>query len=262
MRHFSALLVVLFLGVALTPAQQSTVKVEASFSTPGSPPVPVELPLPKMDAKTPWITGVITVAVTVDEKGMVSSVDEGEGPHPFCRTAKDPIVLALRATAAAAAKKAAFRPATFEGKPVVATGVLRYDFQPSAEETKPDSPAGLQSMRLDRLTQLGTTGDPSAARIIGESNAPNAPTVLNGRAEALPTPAYPAAAKAVRAGGTVAVQVIIAEDGTMYSAASISGHPLLRKASEVAACGSRFSPTLLGGQPFKVSGIINYNFVP
>lgn len=86
--------------------------------------------------------------------------------------------------------------------------------------------------------------------------------VLNGRATSLPKPAYPAAAKAVRAGGSVSVQVVISESGSVISASAVSGHPLLRAAAEGAARGARFSPTLLSGQPVKVSGVITYNFVP
>jgi len=86
--------------------------------------------------------------------------------------------------------------------------------------------------------------------------------VLNGKATSLPKPAYPAAAKAVRAGGAVSVQVLINEAGSVVSASAVSGHPLLRAAAEGAARGARFSPTLLSGQPVKVSGVITYNFVP
>jgi protein TonB len=86
--------------------------------------------------------------------------------------------------------------------------------------------------------------------------------VLNGKATSLPKPAYPAAAKAVRAGGAVSVQVLISENGSVISASAVSGHPLLRAAAEGAARGARFSPTLLSGQPVKVSGVITYNFVP
>jgi len=41
----------------------------------------------------------------------------------------------------------------------------------------------------------------------------------------------------------------------------MNGHPLLQNAAERAARSARFSPTLLGGQPVKVSGVIVYNFV-
>lgn len=84
--------------------------------------------------------------------------------------------------------------------------------------------------------------------------------VLNGRATSLPTPPYPPAARAVRASGAVSVQVVIDENGRVVSASAVSGHPLLRAAAESAARGARFSPTMLSGQPVKVSGVITYNF--
>ncbi|MBV9215656.1 MAG: TonB family protein [Acidobacteria bacterium] len=86
--------------------------------------------------------------------------------------------------------------------------------------------------------------------------------VLNGKATSLPKPAYPPAARAVRAGGAVTVQVVISETGSVISASAVSGHPLLRAAAVAAAQGAHFSPTLLSGQPVKVSGVITYNFVP
>jgi len=86
--------------------------------------------------------------------------------------------------------------------------------------------------------------------------------VLNGKATSLPKPPYPPAARAVRASGAVSVQVVISETGSVISASAVSGHPLLRPAAVQAARGARFSPTLLSGQPVKVSGVITYNFVP
>jgi len=86
--------------------------------------------------------------------------------------------------------------------------------------------------------------------------------VLNGKAISLPKPTYPAAARAVRASGAVQVQVLIDETGKVVSASAAGGHPLLQQAAVAAARGARFSPTLLSGQPVKVSGIITYNFVP
>jgi TonB family protein len=85
--------------------------------------------------------------------------------------------------------------------------------------------------------------------------------VVNGKASILPKPPYTAAAKAVRASGTVSVQVLIDEEGNVVSANATSGHPLLRAASEKAAREAKFYPTELCGQRVKVSGIIVYNFV-
>lgn len=94
---------------------------------------------------------------------------------------------------------------------------------------------------------------------------PNRPISLgpvNGKATYLPKPVYSAAAIAVRASGTVEVQVTIDETGNVTSATAISGNPLLRANSVAAARISKFTPTLLGGRPVKVTGIIIYNFLP
>ncbi len=85
---------------------------------------------------------------------------------------------------------------------------------------------------------------------------------VNGRAKYLPKPVYSAAAQAIRAAGQVQIQVTIDEAGNVVSAAFVSGHPLLRQASLDAARISKFTPTTLGGQPVKVTGMIIYNFLP
>jgi periplasmic protein TonB len=85
--------------------------------------------------------------------------------------------------------------------------------------------------------------------------------VINGKASSLPKPPFPAAAKAVGASGAVNVQVSIDENGNVTSARAVSGHPLLRAASEAAAKNAKFTQTFLSGQPVKVTGVIVYNFV-
>ena len=155
----------------------------------------------------------------------------------------------------------------------------------------------VKAIRPDRFTMIGNndsdTGarvDPGVARVVdtggtgglstetgtaptGDAVPPPPPKprpvpktvsggVLNGKAISLPKPNYPPAAKAVRAGGSVSVQVLIDEQGRVVSASAVSGHPLLQQAAVAAARGARFSPTLLSGQAVKVSGVITYNFVP
>jgi protein TonB len=85
--------------------------------------------------------------------------------------------------------------------------------------------------------------------------------VLNGKAISKPQPAYPPIARAARAQGTVTVQILVDEGGRVVSASAVNGHPLLQQAAVSAARNARFSPTLLSGQPVKVSGVITYNFV-
>jgi TonB family protein len=84
--------------------------------------------------------------------------------------------------------------------------------------------------------------------------------VVNGKAVNLPTPPYPAPARAVGAQGQVHVQVMIDDSGRVVSANAVSGHPLLRQAAEQAARGARFSPTTLSKVPVRVTGVIIYNF--
>ncbi len=85
--------------------------------------------------------------------------------------------------------------------------------------------------------------------------------VLNGKAISKPQPPYPPIAKAARASGTVTVQILVDESGRVVQASAVNGHPLLQQAAVSAARQARFSPTLLSGQPVKVSGVITYNFV-
>jgi TonB family protein len=59
----------------------------------------------------------------------------------------------------------------------------------------------------------------------------------------------------------VVVQVTIDENGSVIAAHAVSGHPLLQAAAVGAARQARFSPTKLSGQPVKVTGVIQYNFV-
>ena len=91
--------------------------------------------------------------------------------------------------------------------------------------------------------------------------APISGGVLNGKAISLPKPAYPPIARAAHAAGTVVVQVLIDENGNVISAHAVSGHPLLQAVAVGAARQARFSPTKLSGQPVKVTGVIQYNFV-
>ena len=106
------------------------------------------------------------------------------------------------------------------------------------------------------------------APVIGEKATGTEPTkdtkiegVLNGRALSLPSPGYPSVARAAHASGTVKVQVLIDEHGTVIAARAIDGHPLLQAAAVAAARKAQFSPTLLEGDPVKVTGVIQYNFV-
>ncbi|MDQ3181353.1 MAG: TonB family protein [Acidobacteriota bacterium] len=144
-----------------------------------------------------------------------------------------------------------------------------------AQNAAPDTYRGPVS--TDNKGIAGTGGEPNTGGTGGAPPPPPPPPapktpppvpktisggVVNSKASNLVKPAYPAAARAVRASGAVNVQVKIDERGNVVSASAVSGHPLLRQAAEQAARSSKFTPTTLSGQPVSVTGVIVYNFVP
>ncbi|HEX8353532.1 MAG TPA: energy transducer TonB [Pyrinomonadaceae bacterium] len=86
-------------------------------------------------------------------------------------------------------------------------------------------------------------------------------SIIAGKTLAKPAPPYPAVARAAGVQGLVAVQILVDEQGRVVSAKAASGNPLLQQAAVQAAYKALFSPTVLGGQPVKVTGSITYNFV-
>jgi TonB family protein len=125
----------------------------------------------------------------------------------------------------------------------------------SAAETLPVKPAA-----NDNPDPKQDEPDNTRRATTEPGRAPISGGVLNGKAISLPAPEYPAIAKQAKASGAVAVQVTIDENGFVISARAVSGHPLLQAASVAAARQARFSPTLLLGEPVKVTGVIIYNF--
>jgi TonB family protein len=115
--------------------------------------------------------------------------------------------------------------------------------------------AGNSSVKVDEEPP-----PPAAKRMPKPLLKPISGGVLNGKALVLPKPDYPQAARSARASGVVTVEVVINEAGKVIAAKATSGPTLLRQAAMQAAQGARFSPTLLSGQPVKISGEINYNF--
>lgn len=192
-----------------------------------------EYPKEAMESK---FGGDVLVQVAIDKNGNVSGVEDALGPNAPCISLRDPRVEAIRTSAVKAAKLAKFQPALRSGKPVPSFTILKYEFVPRA----PHSQAPLDRTSL-KLIKSG---------------------VINGKAISLPRPLYPSKARPTRAQGVVTVNVLIGEDGNVLLAGAVKGHPLLRGVAVEAACAAKFSPTLLQGEPVKVSGVITYNFMP
>ncbi|MEP6848642.1 MAG: energy transducer TonB [Acidobacteriota bacterium] len=195
----------------------------------------VSLPTPMYpdDAKIAKVGGAVSVEVIIDEAGNVESAMVKPDPNQMAKENmtveqeyQSRMRASLRTAAEDAARQARFSPTYLNGSPVRVTGTIVYNFVV-------DKSADVRSI----------SGG-----------------VLNGKAISLPHPVYPTAARAVNASGAVTAQITIGENGDVISATAVSGHPLLRVAAENAALKAKFSPTLLEGQPVKVTGVLTYVF--
>jgi len=81
--------------------------------------------------------------------------------------------------------------------------------------------------------------------------------MLNGKAIYMPVPEAPAG----DANGVVIVAILVDEQGSVVDARAVSGPQHLQATAVAAARLARFSPTLLMGEPVRVSGTLSYNFV-
>ncbi len=245
---------VIFFSVGVTLGQTGNDKQDAKLISVPKPTLPNE-------AMKSGDGGKVSVRVAVNKNGNVTAADDVTGPDWVCPAVNTPGILALRDVAKKSAMKAKFSPATQNGKPVEA--IMRLNFSFSNPKPKPGLTITPARVAIDKSndksppTTLGSSMPASDNDIKTVSGG-----VLNGKATKLAKPEYPAAARAVHAGGSVNIQLLIETDGSVFSAEPVSGHPFLQFASRRAACDSRFTPTLLSGRPVKVSGVITYNFVP
>jgi TonB family protein len=73
-------------------------------------------------------------------------------------------------------------------------------------------------------------------------------------------PTYPPAAKTMRMTGTVKVEVIISEDGSIAEVKNTSGPSMLQRAATDALKKWKFKPFIKDGQPVKATGFVSFNF--
>ncbi len=128
------------------------------------------------------------------------------------------------------------------------------------------------ALNSSAIPTVGSGTNPAKTTVVVlDSEPPASPTprpllkpvsggVLNGKALSLPAPSYPDQARRMRTFGTVTVEVVLNENGKVISAQATTGPQILRDAAIQAAMKARFSPTMLSGQPVKVTGVINYKF--
>ena len=120
--------------------------------------------------------------------------------------------------------------------------------KPTEAETKPAeaAPVGKEIKVADgpKLKSI----EPAEGTILGG--------VLNDLATSLPAPDAGAATES----GTVTVEVLVNEKGTVVASSVVSGPQPLWKATGEAARQAKFDPPLHNGKPVKVAGVLTYEF--
>jgi outer membrane biosynthesis protein TonB len=188
------------------------------------------------------IDGKIKIRVTVDKSGAVKDTRIIGGPAWPCgskpKKELEDVLSAVKQNVSAAR----FSPAVKDGKPVSTDLVLTF----------PIGNAYKQAVKQREAEEAASSG--AALPKIVESG------VLNGKALRLPPPEYSGVARARRLSGAVPIEVLIDERGRVVLAGALGGHPVLQASARDSACGARFAPIVLKGQPIKVTGVIIYSF--
>jgi TonB family protein len=110
------------------------------------------------------------------------------------------------------------------------------------------------------VVKKDTTGDAPAGSAAAPGERPVEVGSLIEKATQRVNPSYPQVAKNTRTTGVVKVYLEVDEKGSVASVKSIDGPQLLRQAATDAARRWKFRPTVIGGQPVRVMGFINFNF--
>ena len=115
-----------------------------------------------------------------------------------------------------------------------------------------------------QAARTGATPQPTpqgnAARPAAATAEPVEVGSLVGRATKTESPTYPQTARAARVAGRVTVFLLVDERGNVEAIRRTEGPDLLRRAAEDAARRWKFRPTVIDGQPARVTGSIQFNF--
>lgn len=136
-------------------------------------------------------------------------------------------------------------------------------FGQSSTEQSQQPAAPTNTRTAPPAQQPGTTTptpDASAGDAKKDDNSPVAVGSLLTKAKQRVSPSYPAMARASRVGGVVTVFLLLNEKGEVESVQRADGPPQLQQAAADAARRWRFNPTVIDGQPMRVTGYLSFNF--
>jgi TonB family protein len=111
------------------------------------------------------------------------------------------------------------------------------------------------------VTDVGEAS-PGLTDETAQANKPIDGGVLNNKALELPKPKYPEEARKTKAAGRVTVKILLDEKGNLVSAEAIEGPEIFRPSALEAAKRAKFTLTLIGTRPVRVSGLLTYDFAP
>jgi TonB family protein len=157
----------------------------------------------------------------------------------------------------------AARPAPTPAAPAAKTGPAEKSAQPPRPDQKAADAAAKKSRppANEQAPQSSTANaQPAAPGATPAAGSPVSVGSLVGRARQRVSPAYPQIARAARVGGNVTVFLVVNEKGEVESVQRADGPPQLQQAAVEAARRWKFNPTVVGGQPVRVSGFLSFNF--
>jgi protein TonB len=138
----------------------------------------------------------------------------------------------------------------------------------AAPTPQANAPATRGRSAQPNTTQSGNTARPAPANSQATTTA--AAAAADGRplevgsllpiATDRPAPSYPPTARTARVTGRVTVFLMLDEKGMVAKVERTDGPEMLRGAAADAARRWKFRPTVVNGQPVRVSGYINFNF--
>jgi periplasmic protein TonB len=134
--------------------------------------------------------------------------------------------------------------------------------QPPTEQSR-QTAAATNTQTAPTAQQPGAatpTPNASAGEAKKSDNSPLAVGSLLTKAKQRVSPSYPATARAARVVGVVTVFLLVNEKGEVESVQRADGPPQLQQAAADAARRWRFNPTVIDGQPMRVSGYLSFNF--
>ena len=133
--------------------------------------------------------------------------------------------------------------------------------QPQPRQTNETAKANETSQTKPENSENKTAAEPQTAKTeTPNDGSPLKVGSLVGYATNQAKPVYPIAAKTMRMGGIVKVEVLVNESGEVTEVQNTTGPPMLQRAAVDAVKKWKFKPFVKDGQPTKASGFVNFNF--